>query len=305
MGRLEQGTAEALDQLVTALDFVRWGASRFGEAGLWFGHGTDNAVDEAMMLVMHALRLDPGTPEQLLQGKLTRNEKRTVLALLERRTEERIPAAYLAEHAYFAGLRFRVNEHVVVPRSPIAEWIERGFAPWVDPDKVTRVLDLCTGSGCIAVACAKAFPGAEVDAVDVSAEALEVALSNIRAHGLADRIQVVRSDLFAGLRGRTYDLIVTNPPYVNAVELAKCPEEYRHEPAIGLYGGEDGVDYIRPILTESADFLTPHGVLIMEVGCARAALINAYPRTGFIWLDLARGGDSVFLLTASELPRGA
>lgn len=304
MGSLEHGAGETLDELVTALDLVRWGASRFSEADLWFGHGTDNAVDEALTLVMHALHLEPGAPDELLRGKLTRGERKAVLALLKRRVEERIPAPYLTQQAYFAGLRFRVNEHVVVPRSPIAEWIDRGFAPWVKADNVARILDLCTGSGCIAVACAMAFPGAAVDAVDVSAEALEVARSNIRAHGLSDRIRLLKSDLFAALRGRTYDLIVSNPPYVSAAELANCPEEYRHEPVIGLCGGEDGLDYIRPILTESVDVLTSHGVLVMEVGAARAALLSAYPRTGFIWLDLARGGDSVFLLTASELPGG-
>ena len=293
---------EALDELVNALDFVRWGASRFGEAAICFGHGTDSAADEAMTLVMHALHLEPGAPEQLLNGKLTRTEKDAILALFRRRIEERIPAPYLTQEAYFAGLRFRVNEHVVVPRSPIAEWIERGFAPWVTPDGVGRILDLCTGSGCIAIACALAFPEAEVDAVDVSAQALEVAQDNIRAHGLSARIHLIRSDLFAALRGRRYDLIVSNPPYVSAVELANCPQEYRHEPVIGLYGGEDGLDYIRPILSESASFLAPHGVLVVEVGVARAALLRAYPRTGFIWLDLARGGESVFLLTASELP---
>ncbi len=300
MNAISSHAEAALEELHTAADFVRWAASRFNEAELCFGHGTDNAVDEARALVLHALHLEPDAPDGLLRGRLTRFEKQQVLELLVRRVRERIPAAYLTHRAWFAGLAFYVDERVLVPRSPIGEWIERGFAPWVDATRVKRILDLGTGSGCLAIACALAFPEVEVDAADISADALEVARINIRAHGLAPRVHPLRSDLFDEMKG-TYDLIVSNPPYVDATELAAMPPEYRHEPTVGLSGGRDGLQCLRRILSGAGSHLAPNGVLVMEVGASRPALERAFPQAPFLWLELERGGENVLLLTAEEL----
>jgi ribosomal protein L3 glutamine methyltransferase len=292
------------EELLSARDLIRWGASRFNEAGLYFGHGTDNAVDEANVLVLHALHLPPGTPAGLLEARLTRAERRAVLALLARRIEERRPAPYLTHEAWFAGLPFYVDERVLVPRSLLGELIVHGFSPWLDGLEVRRILDLGTGSGCIAVACALAFPEALVDAVDVSAEALEVAAVNLARHRIEERVRLARADLFAGLAPARYDLIVSNPPYVDAQELAGMPEEYRHEPILGLAAGADGLDVVRRILRGAAEVLGEQGVLVVEVGASRTALEDAYPETPFLWLDLERGEDGVFLLTAEQLREG-
>lgn len=298
---LEEQAREARADLVTARDFIRWGASRFNEAGLCFGHGTDNAVDEAAVLVRHALHLDADVPDALLHGVLTRSEKERVVTLVVRRIEERIPAPYLTREAWFAGMPFYVDERVVIPRSPIAEWIERGFTPWLSPERVRRVLDLGTGSGCIAVACALRFPEATVDAVDISADALEVARRNVEEYGLGDRVRTVQADLFAAAAG-PYDLIVSNPPYVDVETLASLPPEYGHEPRIGFDAGEEGLACVSRILREARGHLVRDGVLVVEVGLSRAALERAFPELPFVWLELARGGENVFLLTAAELP---
>lgn len=295
---------EILTTLATAADYIRYGASRFAAAGLHFGHGTDNAADEARALVLHALALDHHVPEYLLRGKLLRAERAAVLALIERRIDERKPAAYLTNEAWFAGLPFYVDERVLVPRSPIAELIEAGFAPWIDAGAVRSVLDLCTGSGCIAIGCAYAFPGAHVDATDVSAEALEVAAENVRRHGLEDRVTLIRSDLFDALGDARYDVIVSNPPYVTNAELEALPPEYRHEPRIGLAAGPDGLDAVRRILAGAADHLTPGGTLVVEVGGAARAVAAEWPHLPFVWPEFRRGGDGVFLLRAADLPRG-
>ncbi|MCP3870566.1 MAG: 50S ribosomal protein L3 N(5)-glutamine methyltransferase [Gammaproteobacteria bacterium] len=289
------------EALSTIRDFIRWGASRFAQAGLFFGHGTDNALDEAVMLVFHVLHLETDLPLAYLDARLTRTERDEVLSILTRRIQERLPAAYLTGEAVFAGLTFSVNENVLVPRSPIAELIEAGFQPWLPLDSVSRVLDLCTGSGCIAIGCAHSLPDASVDAVDVSSGAMDVTRTNIARHGLEDRVEAIRSDLFQSLGGRRYDLIVSNPPYVSLDELSGLPPEYHREPRLGLEAGVDGLDLVKRILRESADYLEPNGVLIVEVGHSRDALEDHFPEVPFLWLDFEQGGEGVFLLTAEQL----
>lgn len=282
-------------------DLIRWGASRFSEAGLHFGHGTDNALDESAQLVLHALHLDHRLPPDYLQSRVTPAERESVCRLLRRRIEDRVPAAYLIGHAWFAGLRFEVNENVLVPRSPFAELIEDQLQPWVDPDQVHDMLDLCTGSGCIGIAAAVHLPHTRVDLAEISQPALELARRNVLDHDLEQRVEAVESDLFAGLRGRRYDVILSNPPYVGEAEMAELPEEYRAEPALGLAAGADGLDLVRRILREARDHLNPGGVIIVEVGNSAAALSEAYPRVPFTWIEFERGGEGVFLLTADQL----
>ncbi len=292
---------QAQQSLHTIRDFIRWGASRFIEAELVFGHGTDNAFDEAVVLLRHALFLPDEVPSGYFEAALTESEKQALLALYRRRIEERIPAAYLTGRAWFAGLPFRVDERVLVPRSPIAELIEVGFAPWVEADSVTRVLDLCTGSGCIAIACAHAFPEAQVDATELSADALAVAQRNREMHDLETRLQLYQGDLFGPVAGRVYDLIVSNPPYVDAQDMAGLPGEFRHEPEMGLAAGEDGLDIVTRILAQAAQHLSSQGVLVVEVGNSMPALAQRFPHVPFLWLDFERGGDGVFLLQAGQL----
>lgn len=302
--------------LRTLGDFVRFGASRFNEAGLCFAHGAEDAVDEALALVLHALHLParPPLPAELFHARLVPREREAVLALLARRIDERVPAAYLTGEAWFAGLRFEVDRRVLVPRSPLAEFIERGFEPWVDGGRVRRILDVGTGSGCLAVACAFAFPEAEVDAVDVSPDALGVARRNVALHGLEERVRLLRSDLFEGLApdaadgaAARYDLIVSNPPYVREEEMAMLPAEFRAEPAAALAGGADGLAVVARLLREAPPRLAPgHGALVVEIGASRetrAALETRFPYP-FTWLAPERGGDGVFVLAERDFPRG-
>lgn len=290
-----------IDTLVTLRDYIRWGASRFAEAGLHFGHGTASPLDEAAALVLHVVRQPHDLPEPYFAAALTRDEREAVLSLIARRIEERKPLAYLTHEAWFAGLPFYVDERVLVPRSPIAELIENRFAPWVDPDRVHTVLDLCTGSGCIAIACAHAFPDAQIDAVELSPAALAVALKNVRRHRLEDQVTLIASDLCAQLGTKTYDLIVSNPPYVNRAEWEQLPPEYHAEPRIGLEAAEDGLQCVRRILQQAALHLNPLGSLVVEVGSSAEALLQTFPDIPFLWLDFERGGDGVFLLTAEQV----
>lgn len=295
---------EIAGSLETATDFIRWGASRFSAAGLHFGHGTDNALEEAVTLVLHALHLPHGLPDRLLDTRLTPGEKRQVHALLERRVQERVPAAYITGEAWFAGMKFKADTRALVPRSPIAELVEAHFEPWVDPDNVANILDLCTGGGCIAIACAHAFPHAHVDAVDLSHEALALAADNVTLHEVQSRVSLHEGDLFEPLpKGRRYEIIVSNPPYVDAEDMASLPDEFRHEPELGLAAGTDGLDIVRRILARAPDYLTEQGILVVEVGNSAAALADAFPDVAFTWLDFERGGEGVFLLTAAELDR--
>jgi ribosomal protein L3 glutamine methyltransferase len=290
------------DELFTLRDFIRWGASEFIAAKLYFGHGTDNAWDEAEHLVLHAVHLQPPLNNEWLSARLTRTERERVLAHLQRRIFERIPAAYITGQAWFAGLPFAVDERVLVPRSPIAELIQQQFAPWLKREP-RFILDLCTGSGCIGIACAYAFPDAEVQLSDISYDALAVAEENIQQHDMEDRVFALQSDLFANLKGHKFDLIVSNPPYVDADDLATMPQEYHAEPAIGLGSGEDGLDFTRRLLQEAREYLADDGVLIVEVGNSWPALQAAYPALPFVWLEFKRGGHGVFMLTAQDLTR--
>jgi ribosomal protein L3 glutamine methyltransferase len=289
------------DELKTIRDWVRWGASRFREAGLFFGHGTDNAFDEALALVLHALYLDHDLDAGYLDACLTTAEKQRILGFFSRRVEERLPAAYITHEAWFAGLSFYVNDNVLVPRSPIAELIEQEFRPWLQDHDELRILDLCTGSGCIAIACAHYLPQALVDASDISPSALEVAQVNVDRHGLEERVKLFRSDLFDDLPQARYDLIVSNPPYVSSDEMQSLPEEYGHEPALGLEAGPDGMDIVARILCAGAHWLRPGGIMIVEVGESRGQLLARYPLVPFLWLEFERGGQGVFLLTAEQL----
>ncbi len=291
---------EAALGLVTLGDHIRFAASTFGATDLAYGHGTDNALDEAVALVLGLLHLDHDLPPAYLSSRLLPAERARVVEAIRRRVEDRVPVPYLTGRATFAGLEFAVDSRVLVPRSPIAELIEGHFEPWLTVEPL-RILDLCTGSGCIAVALALAFPGADVDAVDLSADALALARRNVERHGVADRVRVIGSDLYAALEPARYDLIVSNPPYVSLDEMAALPAEYRHEPALGLVAGAEGLDVVERILAQARDWLTEEGVLVVEVGGAQEALVRRHPEIPFLWPEFARGGDGVFVLSAHEL----
>lgn len=291
---------DIFDELLTLRDFIRWGASEFTAAKLYFGHGTDSAWDEAEQLVLYTVHLTPLLDDEWLSARLTRVERERVVKNLRRRIDERIPAAYITGQAWFAGLPFTVDERVLVPRSPIGELIQKQFSPWLAHDPA-QILDLCTGSGCIGIACAYAFPDAEVQLSDISFDALAVAEENIQQHELEDRVFAMQSDLFDNFVGQKFDLIVSNPPYVDADDLATMPPEYHAEPEIGLGSGDDGLDFTRRLLREASDYLTDDGVLIVEVGNSWVALEQAYPDLPFIWIEFERGGHGVFMLRKADL----
>jgi ribosomal protein L3 glutamine methyltransferase len=294
---------QARQELCTLRDLLRFSVSRFNEAGLFFGHGSDNAWDEAAYLLLHTLHLPLERLEPFLDAKLTNDERHAALGIIERRINERLPAAYLTNEAWLGEHRFYVDERVIVPRSFIAELLREQLAPWVeDPWAVGRVLDLCTGSGCLAILSALAFPEADVDAIDISPDALAVAKRNVSDYGLESRLHLIESNLFAGINGKRYDVIISNPPYVNAESMAVLPEEYRHEPELALASGEDGLDLVRIMLMEVGEHLNPGGLLIVEIGHNRDALEAAFPETPFTWLDTSAGDQHVFLLHREELP---
>jgi len=284
-------------------DAIRRVAEWFDAADLYYGHGTDNALDEAAWLVFSAAGLDHGDTAAAYEGELAGDDRTRIAQLATRRRRERVPLAYLLGEAWFAGRRYYVDERVLVPRSPLAELIDERFEPWVRAEGVRRILDLGTGSGCIACALAHAFPDARVDAVDVSADALAVARHNVAEHGLVERVELLEGDLFVPVAGRRYDLIVSNPPYVDADAMAAMPAEYQREPALGLAAGEDGLASVRSILHHAGAYLVPDGVLVVEVGDSQAALERARPDLPFVWLEFEHGGSGVFLLTAGDLAR--
>jgi len=288
-------------ELASIVDFIRYGASRFAAAGLTFGHSYDNALDEATHLVLHALHLPHDLSPAYGQARLVADEREAVLALIERRIAEHRPVAYLTGEAWFAGLKFKSDARALVPRSPIAELIQGGFSPWLDEHPVARALDLCTGSGCIGIAMAAHNPDWQVDLVDISPEALALARENVEFQDVGERVRVLESDLFSGLAGERYDLIVSNPPYVTEAEYAALPPEYRHEPALGLTAGHDGLDLALRILAQAADHLAEDGVLIVEVGESERALVELLPRVPFNWIEFAVGQMGVFLLDRRDL----
>lgn len=297
---------QAQNELSTLRDMMRFAVSRFTEASLFFGHGSDNAWDEAAYLLLHTLHLPIDRLEPFMDARLTSSERADVLEIIRRRISERLPAAYLTNEAWLGDCRFYVDQRVIVPRSHIAELLREQLSPWVeDPWAIRNVLDMCTGSGCLAILAAHAFPEAKVDGVDISPDALVVARRNVDDYDLAARLRLTESNAFAALEGKVYDVIISNPPYVNAESMAALPEEYRREPELALASGEDGLDFVRILLKETAKHLAPKGLLIVEIGHNRDALELAFPDTSFVWLDTSAGDENVFMLRREDLPTSA
>ena len=295
---------EAKTQFSTVRDLLRFAVSRFNEAKLTFGHGSLNAYDEAAYLILHTLHLPLDTLEPFLDAKLTSKELEHVVAILEQRVIERIPAAYLTHEAWLGDFNFYIDERVLVPRSFIAELLRTRLSPWIaDADSINNALDLCTGSACLAILMAHAFPNAAIDASDISPDALQVARRNVSDYRLDHQITLLESDLFTGLSGCRYDLIVSNPPYVNADSMQHLPEEYLHEPQLALASGKDGLDAVRRIIELAPQYLTPSGLLIVEIGHNRDVLEQAYPNVNFTWLETSAGDEFVFLLTREQIPK--
>ena len=292
---------EIANDLITLRDLIRWGTSQFNAADLSFSQGMPTAIDEAAYLCLSALHLPPDFSVEYFDCVLTMEERLNVLDLLQQRIDHN-PSAYITNESWFAGLSFFVDERVLIPRSPIAELIQQQFSPWIYPDQVNNILDLCTGSACIAIACAYAFEDAQIDASDISPDALAVAEINRQNHALQERVNLIESDLFESLAGKRYDIIVSNPPYVSEQEVAQLPAEFDFEPgALALAAGEDGLDIVLPMLLEAREHLTDEGILVVEVGYSQAALERALPEVPFTWIDFEFGGDGVFVLTANQL----
>ncbi|ATG90732.1 50S ribosomal protein L3 N(5)-glutamine methyltransferase [Methylomonas koyamae] len=292
---------DVITTLSSIRDYIRWAASRFAEHKVFLGHGTVTPLDEAAAIVLHTLHQPYDLADSYLDSVLTMAERQQVAELVERRIVERKPSAYLTHEALFAGLSFYVDERVLVPRSPIAELIAERFEPWVDETQVFNILDLCTGSACIAIACAYAFPEAQVDAVELSDAALAVARINVDKHQLAEQVELYQSDLFEKLPAKPYDIIVSNPPYVAIAEWESLPPEFHAEPALGFKGGEHGLDLVLRILADAGGYLAEHGILVVEVGSSAQTLQDMFPEVPFHWLEFERGGDGVFLLTAEQV----
>ncbi|CAB3716460.1 50S ribosomal protein L3 glutamine methyltransferase [Paraburkholderia graminis C4D1M] len=287
----------------TVRDLLRFAVSRFNQAGLSFGHGSANAYDEAAYLVLHTLHLPLDLLEPFMDARLSAAEIDAVLNVIERRASERVPAAYITQEAWMHGFRFYVDERVIVPRSFIGELLQDGLQPYVeDPEQVSAVLELCTGSGCLAILAAHAFPNADIDAVDLSAPALEVAARNVADYKLDDRIALFEGDLYAPLAERRYDVIISNPPYVNAASMRELPAEYKHEPEMALAGGADGMDIVRRIIADARNWLTEDGVLVIEIGNERQHVEAAFGGLNLVWLSTSAGDDNVFLIQAADLP---
>ncbi len=296
-------TSQITEALLTIRDWLRYSVSRLEENGVFFGHGTDNAYDESVWLVMSALHLPLDTLDNFLDARITRDEAKHLAHLIERRVTERVPTAYLLREAWLKGFKFYVDERVIVPRSFIAELLEDGLAPWIEyPEMVESAADICTGSGCLGVLLAHAFPNATVDVVDISPDAIAVANINIKNYGLEEQITAVQSDMFSGLKGKKYDLIISNPPYVDAPAMSALPQEYRNEPQIALGSGDAGLDHTHILLKEAKKYLNDDGILVVEIGHNRDALLDAYPELPFTWLDVESGNEFVFLLTKEQLP---
>jgi ribosomal protein L3 glutamine methyltransferase len=293
----------ATQNLHSVRDWLRFAVSRFNQAKLFFGHGSNNAYDEAAYLILHTLHLPPDRLDPFLDAHLTEMERTEVLNIIQQRVEQRVPAAYLTHEALLGDFSFYVDERVIVPRSFIAELLLEQLAPWIaEPEEIGNVLDLCTGSGCLAILAAHAFPNASVDAVDLSPDALAVAERNVADYNLQDRVHLVESDLFAKLNDRQYDIIISNPPYVDAASVTALPQEYRHEPKLALGSGQDGLDATRIILEHAKQYLTSNGILIVEIGHNREVLEAAYPSLPFTWLDVSAGDQFVFMLHKNDLP---
>lgn len=293
--------ADVTTQLITIRDYLRWGSSCFAEAALEYGHGTDNPWDDAVQLLCFALHLPIDSTEEVLDARLTQSEREQMVRLIELRIVERKPVPYMTHRAWFAGLEFYVDERVLIPRSPIAELIEQHFSPWIE-EEPSAILDLCTGSACIAIAMAMAFPDAHVDAVDVDPDALAVAAMNVERYGLQNQVKLLQSDLFSALGAQKYDLIVTNPPYVSEEAISALGLEFQHEPHQAFAGkGEDGLEIVQKILSQAAEFLTERGVLICEVGDSDDLLEARFPTVPFTWIEFTQGGKGVFVLTRAQL----
>ena len=297
--------AQAHSQLHTIRDLLRFAVSQFNKAGLHFGHGSATAYDEAAYLILKTLYLPLDQLEPFLDARLTDSERKQVLEMIEHRVTDRIPVAYLTHEAWLGDFSFYVDERVIIPRSFIAELLQTQLAPWItEPDHVTEALDLCTGSGCLAILMAHAFENAQIDAADISAQALAVAHKNVQDYGLEQRIELIESDLFSALTGKRYDLIISNPPYVNAESMQRLPQEYRKKKKKALASGDDGLDATRKILQQAARHLTDDGILVVEIGHNRAELEQAYPKVPFTWLETSAGDEFVFLLQREQLPHG-
>lgn len=292
---------QSVETLSTPRDLVLWAETQFNDANLFYGHGTDNALDEAVLLVFHAFCFPFNVSDEKLDTPASATDRSTALELIRKRIETRKPASYLINKAWFLGKEYYVDERVLVPRSPIAELISDQFSPWVVASEVKNILDLCTGSGCIALGCAEYFPDAHVVGSDISKDALEVAEINKQQHEVGSRVEFVESDVFNIMPQKQFDIIVSNPPYVDALDMASLPDEFKHEPSLGLEAGPDGLEIVHRILQQAGKFMADKGILVVEVGNSQEALVEAYPKVAFTWLEFEYGGDGVFLLTAAQV----